>query len=53
MKTKIKELDGDFIGGQDSMTKEEEQVISDFIKGWKLLTAKKMFEKLKHHNRKR
>jgi hypothetical protein len=32
MKTKKVELDVDFIGGQTSLTKEEEKVISDFIK---------------------
>lgn len=40
MKPKIKELDIDFIGGQESMTKEEEQAISDFLKARKLLLAK-------------
>jgi hypothetical protein len=47
MKTKIKELDVDFIGGQESMTKEEEQVISEFIKARKLLIAKKNVRKIK------
>jgi len=32
MKTKKVELDVDFIGGQASLTKEEEKKISDFIK---------------------
>jgi len=32
MKTKKIELDVDFIGGQTSLTKEEERAISDFIK---------------------
>ena len=32
MKTKKVELDVDFIGGQNSLTKEEEKIISDFIK---------------------
>jgi len=32
MKTKKVELDVDFIGGQTSLTKEEERAISDFIK---------------------
>ena len=31
MKTKKVELDVDFIGGQTSLTKEEEKMISDFI----------------------
>jgi hypothetical protein len=39
------ELDVDFIGGHQSMTKEEEQVISDFIKARKLLIAKKNVRK--------
>jgi hypothetical protein len=32
MKTKKVELDVDFIGGQTSLTKEEEKTISDYIK---------------------
>lgn len=31
MKNKQKELDVDFIGGQEPMTKEEELAISEFI----------------------
>ncbi len=31
MKTNRKELDVDFIGSQDQLTKEEEKEISDFI----------------------
>ncbi len=41
MKRKSTELDVDFIGGQDPMTKEEEKAISEFIKVQKLLKAKK------------
>ena len=41
MKRKAAELDVDFIGGQDTMTKEEELAISEFIKAQKLLRAKK------------
>ena len=41
MKRKSKELDVDFIGGQNPMTKEEEKAISEFIKAQKLLRAKK------------
>lgn len=41
MKPKAAELDVDFIGGQDPMTKEEELAISEFIKARKLLIAKK------------
>ncbi len=32
MKNKAKELDVDFIGGQGSLTKEEQQKISEYIK---------------------
>lgn len=32
MKKKLIELDVDFIGGQDSLTKEEELAISEFIR---------------------
>lgn len=35
MKNKLKELDVDFIGGQEPLTKEEELVISAFIKAHK------------------
>ncbi len=41
MNPKVKELDVDFIGGQESMTKEEELAISEYIKARKLLIAKK------------
>lgn len=41
MKNKIKELDVDFIGGQGSLTKTEEQAISEYIKRQKALKAKK------------
>ena len=41
MKTKSKELDVDFIGGQGPLTKSEEKAISEFIKSQKLLQAKK------------
>jgi len=41
MKRKAAELDVDFIGGQDPMTKEEELAISEFIKARQLLRAKK------------
>jgi hypothetical protein len=40
MKTKKVELDVDFIGGQASLTKEEEKAISDFIKKNKSIKAK-------------
>ena len=41
MKHKPKELDVDFIGGENPMTKEEEKAISEFIKAQKLLRVKK------------
>lgn len=41
MRSKTKELDVDFIGGQGPMTKEEEQQISDYIRNQKLLRAKR------------
>ena len=42
MKTKKVELDVDFIGGQTSLTKEEERAISDFIKKSKSKKAKSL-----------
>jgi hypothetical protein len=41
MKSKAKELDVDFIGGQGPLTKAEEQAISEYIKRQKILKAKK------------
>ena len=35
MKSKAKELDVDYIGGQDPMSPEEEKAISEFFKGQK------------------
>jgi hypothetical protein len=40
MKTRNIELDVDFIGGQRSLTKEEEKAISDFIRKEKSKKAK-------------
>ncbi len=45
MKNKTKELDVDFIGGQGSLTKEEEKQISEFLKSQKLLQDKTHFNK--------
>jgi hypothetical protein len=42
MKTKYKELDVDYIGGQDSMKKEEEKQISEFLKSQKPLRNTKL-----------
>jgi len=47
MKTKKVELDVDFIGGQTSLTKEEEKAISDFIKRNKAKKAKGLTRKSK------
>lgn len=47
MKTKKVELEVDFIGGQTSLTKEEEKAISDFIKRNKLKKAKSLSRKSK------
>ena len=47
MRRKTIELDVDFIGGQDSMTKEEEKAISEFIKAQKSLNAKKQIRNTK------
>jgi hypothetical protein len=40
-KSKSKELDVDFIGGQGSLTKDEEQKISEYLKNQKLQRTKK------------
>jgi len=40
MKTKKVELDVDFIGGQTSLTKEEEKAISNFLSKGKLKKKK-------------
>ena len=42
MKTKKIELDVDFIGGQTSLTKEEEKTISEFIKKNKSKKTKRL-----------
>ncbi len=47
MKNKAKELDVDFIGGENPMTKEEEKAISEFIRAKKLLRAKKQIRTAK------
>jgi hypothetical protein len=45
MKNKSIELDVDFIGGQEPLTKSEEQAISEFISAQKLLRTKKQVRK--------
>ena len=48
MKNKLKELDVDFIGGQQqTLTKEEELVISTFIRGQKEKRRLQAFRKTK------
>jgi hypothetical protein len=47
MKTKKVELDVDFIGGQTSLTKEEENTISDFFKKNRLKKIKRSTIKTK------
>jgi hypothetical protein len=44
MKYKSKELDVDFIGGEDPMTNEEEKAISEFLKARKLLNINKQIK---------
>jgi hypothetical protein len=41
MKRKSSELDVDFMGGQDPMTKKEENAICEFIKTQELFRVKK------------
>ena len=53
MKNKSKELDVDLIGGQGPLTKDEEKIISDFIRSQKSLNAKKQFSKPKAIHRKK
>jgi len=53
MKNKIKELNVDFIGGQGSLTKEEEQKISEFIKRDKEKIAKQKARTAKAVSRKK
>ncbi len=51
MKQKSKELDVDFIGGENPMTKEEEIAISEFIRAKKLLRDKKQIRTTKTSRR--
>ena len=53
MKRKSLELDVDFIGGQNPMTKEEEKALSEFFKAQKLLMSKKQFSRKKLPNRRK
>ena len=47
MKTKKNELDVDFIGGQGSLTAEEQKAISEYLKQKKIASAKKSTRKTK------
>ncbi len=53
MKRKLIELDVDFIGGQDPMTKEEEKAISEFIKARKLLNTNNQILSIKATQRRK
>ena len=44
---KSKELDVDFIGGQEPMTKEEEKALNEFFIAKKLLRDKKQIRRTK------
>ncbi len=45
MKNKTVELNVDFIGGEETLTKDEEKQISEFIKSQKLLRDSKLIRK--------
>ncbi|MCX6273709.1 MAG: hypothetical protein NTV09_00685 [Bacteroidetes bacterium] len=47
MKTKKTEFEVDFLGGQESLTKEEEKAISEFLKKRKKLRSKRRTDKSK------
>lgn len=49
MKHKKTELDIDFIGGVGSLTKEEEKIISEFLKRKKLCIPKSDIRKTRKH----
>lgn len=53
MKRKSTELDVDFIGGQDPLTKEEEKIISEYINSQKVLRAKKPLRRTKTTERRK
>ncbi len=53
MKTKKTELDVDFIGGQGSLTKEEEQAISKFLQAKKSQRRKPILRKRSSSSRKK
>ena len=51
MKSSKKELDVDFIGGVRTLTKEDEQAISDFLKKRKLSSKKSIPNKTLRKNK--
>jgi len=53
MKSKPKDLDVDFIGGQGPLTKEEQQKISEYIKSQKQRQAKTQHRATKSLQRKK
>jgi hypothetical protein len=53
MKYKSRELDVDFIGGQEPMTKEEEKAISEFLKARKLLNINKQIKSTREKRQKK
>jgi hypothetical protein len=53
MKHKSKELDVDFIGGQDPMTNEEEKAIGEFLKARKLLNINKQIKSTREKRQKK
>ena len=53
MKQKQTELDVDFIGGQGSLTKEEEKAISEYLKTKKMLRDKKLISRTRTSARKK
>ena len=53
MKSKLKDLDVDFIGGQSPLTKEEENRISEYLNSHGLLNAKRKLSVKKTSRRKK
>ena len=53
MKSKLRDLDVDFIGGQSPLTKEEENRISEYLKSHKLLNTKRKLSAKKTSPRKK
>ena len=47
MKTRTTELDVDFIGGEEPLTKAQEQALSEYFKKGKLTTFKKISKDIK------